>query len=387
METFGEALRRWRGELPIRELARRAHCGKSHIWALESGRSSPSLRIAAALDKTLNAGGELVELAGRPPATDATGISTSVAGPALATGPVTARSVDPAVTDYFETQLEGHYRADMLLGPRDLIRIVATQFELIDRLARATTADTHRDLLRIGTAYAALVGWLYQDAGDLAASAFWRGIAQEFALRSGDSHLTAYALINHASVRTDLGDGAGVLDLCDAALATSDALAPKVRLMTLQQRAHGASLLGDRATVDTSLDTADTLTDRLDDDLPWGNACHRTPGYLQIQRATCYGRLGLAHEAVALWDHLLTDIPPTARRDHGVYLTRHATACAQAGQPDKALHLARQVVPIATETGSARLRRELAALRHGMRPWKDARVATDLAEVLAATEA
>ncbi|OHV69596.1 Twin-arginine translocation pathway signal [Pseudofrankia sp. BMG5.36] len=314
-------------------------------------------------------------------------MSTSVAGPALATGPVTARSVDPAVTDYFETQLEGHYRADMLLGPRDLIRIVATQFELIDRLARATTADTHRDLLRIGTAYAALVGWLYQDAGDLAASAFWRGIAQEFALRSGDSHLTAYALINHASVRTDLGDGAGVLDLCDAALATSDALAPKVRLMTLQQRAHGASLLGDRATVDTSLDTADTLTDRLDDDLPWGNACHRTPGYLQIQRATCYGRLGLAHEAVALWDHLLTDIPPTARRDHGVYLTRHATACAQAGQPDKALHLARQVVPIATETGSARLRRELAALRHGMRPWKDARVATDLAEVLAATEA
>ncbi|WP_158072960.1 MULTISPECIES: helix-turn-helix domain-containing protein [Pseudofrankia] len=387
METFGEALRRWRGELPIRELARRAHCGKSHISTLESGRSFPSLRIAAALDKTLNAGGELVELAGRPPAADATDISTSVASPALAAGPVTARSVDPAVTGYFESQLEGHYRADMLLGPRDLIRIVATQFELIDRLARAAAADIRRDLLRIGTAYAALVGWLYQDAGDLAASAFWRGIAQEFALRSRDPHLTAYALINHASVRTDLGDGAGVLDLCDAALATSDTLTPKVRLMTLQQRAHGASLLGDRVTVDTLLDTANTLTDRLDDDLPWGNACRRTPGYLQIQRATCYGRLGLAHEAAALWAQLLMDIPSTARRDHGVYLTRFATACAQAGQPDQAVHLARQVVPIAAETGSARLRRELTALRHGMRPWKDARIATDLAEVLAATEA
>lgn len=86
METFGEALRRWRGELPIRELARRAHCGKSHISTLESGRSFPSLRIAAALDKTLNAGGELVELAGRPPAADATDISTSVASPAWQRG-------------------------------------------------------------------------------------------------------------------------------------------------------------------------------------------------------------------------------------------------------------------------------------------------------------
>jgi hypothetical protein len=83
---------------------------------------------------------------------------------------------------------------------------------------------------------------------------------------------------------------------------------------------------------------------------------------------------------------ILTDIPETARRDRGVYLARHATACAQVHQPEQAVHLARQVTGIAADTGSARLRRELTALHHRMRPWKDATVGADLAEVLAGTE-
>ena len=307
----------------------------------------------------------------------------SVTAAALVAGPVAPQHVDPALIDYFQTQLEGHYRADMFLGPHDLIGTVSAQYQLIDKLVRSARGETRRGLLRVGAAYAALVGWLYQDAGDMEAASFWRGVTQEIAMRSRDPHLIGYSLVNQAQVRTDLGDGHAVIDLCEAALDDQEQLAPKVRVMSLQQMAHGASLIGDRTAVDDLIDRADGLLGRVDDELPWGNACRRTPAYLEVQRATCYGRLGLGSEAVSLWGQVLDVVPDTARRDRGVYLARHATAAAGAGDPDQALHIARTAADIATETRSARMRRELMTLQRAMRPWQDAPVGQDLAEVLA----
>ncbi|MFD9116221.1 Twin-arginine translocation pathway signal [Streptomyces bottropensis] len=307
----------------------------------------------------------------------------SVTASALVAGPIAPQHVDPALIDYFQTQLEGHYRADMFLGPHDLIGTVSAQYQLIDKLVRSAKGETRRGLLRVGAAYAALVGWLYQDAGDMDGAAFWRGVTQEIAMRSRDPHLIGYSLVNQAQVRTDLGDGHAVIDLCEAALEDSHRLVPKVRIMAMQQQAHGASLTHDRDAVDRLIDEADGLLARVDDDLPWGNACRRTPGYLEVQRATCYGRLGLGVEAVSLWGQVLDVVPETARRDRGVYLARHATAAAGAGEPDQALEIARTVADIAVETRSARMARELVTLQRAMRPWQDAPVGRDLAEVLA----
>lgn len=201
----------------------------------------------------------------------------SVTAAALVAGPVAPQHVDPALIGYFQQQLEGHYRADMLLGPHDLIGTVSAQYQLIDKLVRSAKGETRRGLLRVGAAYAALVGWLYQDAGDMDGAAFWRGVTQEIATRSRDPHLIAYSLVNQAQVRTDLGDGHAVVDLCEAALDEANRLVPKVRIMAMQQQAHGASLAGERGLVDQLIDQADRLLPRVDDDLPWGNACRRTP--------------------------------------------------------------------------------------------------------------
>nr|WP_221463204.1 Twin-arginine translocation pathway signal [Streptomyces olivoverticillatus] len=307
----------------------------------------------------------------------------SVTAAALTAGPTPSRHVDPALVDYFQSQLEGHYRADMLLGPHDLIGVVSAQYELIDRLARAAHGETRSALLRVGAAYAALVGWLYQDAGDLGGATFWRGVAQEIALRTRDPQLIAYSLVNQAQVRTDLGDGYGVIDLCEAALENGGVLAPKVRVMALQQQAHGASLTNDRCSVDRLIDQAEGVLAKVSDDLPWGNACRRTPGYLEVQRATCYGRLGLGSEASALWTQVLDAVPLTARRDRGVYLARHATAAAAAQEPERAVEIAREAAQIAADTGSARMRRELRLLESAMLPWHDAPVGRGLEEALA----
>jgi hypothetical protein len=307
----------------------------------------------------------------------------SATAAALTAGPVPPRHVDPALITYFEEQLEGHYRADMMLGPHDLIGTVSAQYELIDRLVRAASGETRRGLLRVGAAYAALVGWLYQDAGDLGAATFWRGVTQEVAMRSRDPHLISYSLVNQAQVRTDLGDGLGVVDLCEAALADGGRLAPKVRVLALQQQAHGASFARDRESVDRLIDQAGGILAKVDDDLPWGNACRRTSNYLEVQRATCYGRLGLGAEAGALWSQVLNEVSETARRDRGVYLARQATALATARDPDHAVEVAREAAAIAVDTGSVRMRRELGELERAMQPWQDAAAGDDLAEVLA----
>ncbi|MGW1183078.1 Twin-arginine translocation pathway signal [Streptomyces drozdowiczii] len=306
----------------------------------------------------------------------------SVTAAALAPGPVSPQHVDPALIDYFQQQLEGHYRADMFLGPHDLIGTVSAQYQLIDKLVRSAKGRTRTGLLRVGAAYAALVGWLYQDAGDMNGAAFWRGVTQEIAMRSRDPHLIGYSLVNQAQVRTDLGDGPAVIDLCEAALDDADRLVPKVRIMAMQQQAHGASITGERVLVDQLIDRAGHLLSRVDDDLPWGNACRRTPGYLEVQRATCYGRLGLGAEAGALWTQVLAVVPETARRDRGVYMARQATAAAAAREPEQAVEIARAVAEVAVETRSARMRRELIILEQVMQPWKDAPVGRDLAEIL-----
>ncbi|MEU9201429.1 Twin-arginine translocation pathway signal [Streptomyces sp. NPDC048332] len=308
----------------------------------------------------------------------------SVTAAALVAGPLAPQHVDPALIDYFQQQLEGHYRADMLLGPHDLIGTVSAQYQLIDKLVRSANGVTRQGLLRVGAAYAALVGWLYQDAGDIAGAAFWRGVTQEIAVRSRDPHLIGYSLVNQAQVRTDLGDGQAVVDLCEAVLDDAARLVPKVRIMAMQQQAHGASLTGERGLVDELMDQANRLLPRVDDDLPWGNACRRTPGYLEVQRATCYGRLGLGEEAGALWTQVLSVVPETARRDRGVYMARQATAAAAAREPDQAVEIARVAARIAVETRSARMCRELVTLERAMRPWQDAPVGRDLAEILEA---
>ncbi|WP_434589002.1 Twin-arginine translocation pathway signal [Streptomyces sp. A5-4] len=307
----------------------------------------------------------------------------SVTAAALVAGPIATQHVDPALIGYFQQQLEGHYRADMFLGPHDLIGTVSAQYQLIDKLIRSAQGETRCGLLCVGAAYAALVGWLYQDAGDVDGASFWRGVTQEIAMRSRDPHLIGYSLVNQAQVRTDLGDGHAVIDLCEAALDDARRLLPKVQIMAMQQQAHGASLTGDRSAVDQLIDQADGLLARVDDDLPWGNACRRTPGYLEVQRATCYGRPGLGAEAGALWDQVLQTVPETARRDRGVYLARHATAAATAREPDQAVEIVRQVAQIAVETRSARMRRELVTLERAMRPWQDAPIGLELGELLA----
>ncbi|MBF6174102.1 helix-turn-helix domain-containing protein [Nocardia blacklockiae] len=296
-------------------------------------------------------------------------------------GAVTGNLVAPELVDYFRTQLSGHYTADMYLGPLYLIPTVQSQTELIAVLAREAEMPVRRGLLETGTAYAALLGWLYQDVGDLTASAEWRVITLSLAHRCGDPQMISYALSNMAMLAVDHGDGRAVVDYAQAALAAGRELSPKARAIALQHQAQGHALLGDRAAADTLLDDLAALVGRVDDTDPWGNACRRTPHHVEVQRAACYGRTGSTRDAaaaVALWDEVIDSIPESARRDKAVFRARQATALAKIPDPDRAVWAASDAAGAVATTGSARLRSELKALPSHAHAWADTSAGQEL---------
>lgn len=118
----------------------------------------------------------------------------------------------------------------------------------------------------------------------------------------------------------------------------------------------------DRSMVDRLLDQAAGLVDQVDDEHPWGNACWRTRGYIDIQRTTAYVRMGAYGEAVALCDQILGTTPAPARRDNGVFLAHQATALAALPEPDRVVQIAstscsrhrRRIGPVASRAQGRR---------------------------------
>jgi hypothetical protein len=281
------------------------------------------------------------------------------------------RDLSSGLPDYFRSQLEGHYRADMLLGPHLLIETVVPQYETIRQVADMARGDIHRDLLEVATAFAALIGWLHQDAGDLPSSFRWRSETLDMAHRSGNPQLLSYALTNKAMLGVDTGDGVQVVDLAAAALSDRKKLCPKAVVLATQQAAHSHSLSGDADACKRALDeSADLVGDTTDDGHVWGNAVRRTPAYIDIHRATCLTRMNLTGEALDLWPQVMARQPTTAPRDSGVYLARYARALLAAGEPGEAAIQAAQAVEHYQATGSARMRRELVRLLENTRSWQ-----------------
>jgi hypothetical protein len=356
--------------MSLRALARAVHHDPSYLSKALRGLKPCGPKLARSIDDALAAGGEIIRAASR-----------SHPHPAPVEAPVA-----PEVVDYFRAQLAGHYTADMFLGPLHLIPTVQTQAELITRLASAADAPIRRGLLDTGSAYAALLGWLYQDAGDLAASAKWRDTTLSLAHRSGDTQLVSYALTNKAMLALDQGDGRAVVDYAEAAAAAVRELAPKTRLMALQHQAQGHAMLGDRTAADRLLDQADLLIGRVDDEYLWGNSCRRTPHHVEVQRATCYGRTGRPEDAAAaadLWDQIMGSMPEAARRDNAVFRARQSAALAQVPDPDRAVWAAAEAVGAVRATGSARLRREITAIPRHAVAWARTSAGRELRDIVA----
>jgi hypothetical protein len=73
--------------------------------------------------------------------------------------------VAPELADYFRQQLAGHYAADRFLGPGRLIAVATAQYHLLCDIAGTASGPLRGGLWATAAGFAALLGWLHQDAG------------------------------------------------------------------------------------------------------------------------------------------------------------------------------------------------------------------------------
>lgn len=155
--------------------------------------------LAHQLEPALGAAGELVQLvperSGQRPGagSSARGQARAVSTPELPV-PVVDPLVDHRVQrlsashteellSHLGEQWHALVRTDDLLGPRHARGGVCTQLTISTTLLRYVRPPLRDEALRLAALYAESAAWLYEDAGNLAASRLWTGHAMEWALR------------------------------------------------------------------------------------------------------------------------------------------------------------------------------------------------------------
>jgi len=364
MDEFAQVVTRYRVErdMSVRKLAAEINRSHAYVCRVINGIRPRTADIVRRIDGALEAGGDVIEAAFRPvpPAEEVHVMPQELLG-------------------YFASQLAAHYTVERNHGYGDLFTVARAQYRSLAGEAETAKGSDRNALEGAAAGFAGLLGWLHQDKREMARSARWHDTMIDHARRSGDEQLHAFSLQAKAFMCADMGDGAAVLDLTGEALQDRSRLGPRVMVHLLQQRAHGLTIAGgDPDEALRLLDEAAGFMDRADDGSPWGSAV-TSPRYIDVQRATVCTRLGRARDALALLDDLLPAIPPG--RDRGVFMTRQAQNLALSGEPDEAVAVAREVIPYARRTGSARMRRELGVLRDRLVPYP--RQGRELADAMA----
>lgn len=389
--TFARELRRLRGTMTLRELARRAACSKSLISDLEHRRRSPTPAITRALDKALGAGGRLVFLAeaqrqrssgqtvqaafdvaddllrewddvwrrdflknaGTAGAVLATGLSRPGAGGATAGG--------RDLMDAHVALRAVHGRLDNLRGA-DAVYTQAVDHhrQVLAWHATAATTAERQQIAALAADTGGFVGFLSYDLGKAEAAAAHYRDAATHARQAGDLSSCINLLGQLSRILTDQGHHQRALALTDGAVHLGGTRAhPAVRSWLHAVRAHHHACLADARSARTDLTAAWKLLEYADDG--------ETPPYIgylnaaELNKWTGHAAVRLApstpsllgtglkalEEARAAW-------PATSVRGSAEVLAASARIHAARGDQDTAADFAAQAVAIATRTGSAR---------------------------------
>ncbi|MEV0624149.1 helix-turn-helix transcriptional regulator [Nonomuraea sp. NPDC050404] len=376
IETFGETLRRLRlrADMSLRELARVAHCSKTHVADLESGRRAPTLPIAKALDEALRANDELVALADDRQRTVVWPAASLDALPPVAvilSDP--RRYVDGSVVQELRVQLDASKEDDGALGPSAALPKVQVVLATVRHSVREVRPHVRRQLLAVGAESAEFVGWLYRDLGDLPTATYWYDRAIEWAQEADDGPMQGYVLLRKSQLAYDRRDALKVLTLAEAAALERWQLPPQVRAEVAQQRARGYAMVGEPMDkVERALGEALRWLDEFESSRgESGTRLSSTYNHadLTLRTASCYIEAGQPARAAGLYQDVLQGTSPLSRRDQGYFLARRAFSLALAGQPDEAAAVGMMSVVLANTTSSLRTKRELGRAVRALKPW------------------
>ena len=292
-------------------------------------------------------------------------------------------AVDPAVVDYFAQLRACLVRADDRLGGLTVLSTVEQQIALIAALRRQARGELRDRLVGTQARWSEFAGWLADDLGDRAAGERWLDRAGSLAQEADDQEFWAYVLVRKAQRMVRTCDEDRVAALARAALRLPGT-PTLVRAFAAVQHAHGSVAQGDVSGFQAAIErayslVADASPNSGDDSL--GSFCTRP--YLAAQEGEGWLRLQQADKAIDSFTAAVDEWPERYRRERGVYLSRTAHAYLAASEPGHAAMVAAEALTVATTTGSARVRSDVAALARQLEPFRGQRDVRHLLDQLA----
>ncbi|MFB4284825.1 helix-turn-helix domain-containing protein [Nonomuraea sp. MTCD27] len=398
VETFGEALRRLRGRMSLREVAALTNIGKTHISDLENGRRKPTLPVVTVLDEKLGANGTLVALVSPPPSQSPALVSpdeeweevsellrrsflkrglAAVTLPAIGLEELkhiaaaisdARRYADKEVVAHLQCQLDDCAANDRARGPRQSIPIALGLVAAVEDMAKEAKTDMRRPLLQVGARTAEFVGWLYRDIAMPDLANYWRDRAMEWAQATSNFPMQGYVLLKKSQAAWDDRDALRMLTLAEAAQQEPWHLPPHVQAEAVQQEARGYAMTsGDMAIIEAKLDRARGLL--IEHEEATGIAAHYNEALFGLQVAICYCEAGQVERAMELYEQWLSP-ESFSRRDYGYFLSLKGGAFVAMERPDSAAMNGLEALALARETNSARTHQEILRLVGRLRPWQ-----------------
>ncbi|SEE61104.1 helix-turn-helix transcriptional regulator [Streptomyces sp. TLI_105] len=289
-----------------------------------------------------------------------------LAATALPAPPAHAAAADMASpVEHFAQLRRVMIQTDNLIGPRHVLPALQQHLVQLAARRRASRGADAAALLALETRYEELAGWLAQDIGDERTAHGHTAKALDASHITGDVDLTTYILGRKAQLASDTGHPADALGLAVAARRTAQA-GSRLEVIAVIHQAHAHAVLGDATDALNAYDTALKLLSRAESDSIWGSWLDEA--YINTARARSLAALGEYGKAAAGFDTAIAALPPTYRRDRGVYLARSARAHAGTGNVTLAAQIGLQAVGIAAETGSARIIGQLDRLEQALAP-------------------
>lgn len=383
-ESFAEALRRVRVErgLSLRALARTALLDVGYLSKVENGHRPPTPGVAKAVDRALQAKGELIALAEIERAQRVQQalpfdvmrrrslLALGMAAPAIANmqGETEPRPRKIGLADAKELQETAVWLSglDHQHGGETLWRAAAASaqsgYRMLEHGTYTETVQTR--LLKATGRVQMCAGWLAFDAGrhDIARSCYTEALA--LARQAGDAEVEVRALANLAFQSNVLGRPREAIRFTEGALRANSSSRGRARLSAIPQlrKAVALSLGQDRTGHEKAITAARKVVDR-DQDKPEEWCAFLGTAELDGVEGTCLVELKQPRRAARLLRRAVEGYSGRFARNRALYRVRLARAHLDELQVDEAADAAGSALnDLTDQVASWRVESELASV-------------------------
>lgn len=403
METFGQAVRRLSGEMPLRELARRSHINAGHLSRILSGKRPPTMTTAMALDQALGTDGQLALLLGgdgewvmdgglwRPADSERLAAELVAAKPTADTAATlahqwlladppqvaearTGRRIGAGMVRTVQKRVRQLRLLDDHVGGHDTYAMVTA--ELAATLAllqqRSYTEETGRLLLIAVGELCQLAGWTSSDAGRYAEAERIYLLGVRAAHAGGDTALAANNLSSLSYQIANTGNARLAVDLARSAYAGARHTATaKTRALLGERIAWATARAGDTQAADKALakveiDYAGQKPQETDPEWVYW----LSPEEVEVMAGRVWTETRRPLRAVPILEKAITGYGDDTGRETALYQSWMAEALAQANEPERAATAATKALRLSRQAGSARAEDRVALVRRRLRRYR-----------------